>query len=104
MQNIFRHSPARALSPDERSIAAEWLAAAGDIASVYISHRRTDDPAIYRCVVIVTNPAEGPSHLIHAPTDRNGWIMFVLGKAAKVLTSRTLRAALKLDPASPCAI
>ena len=67
---------------------------AGDIASAYVSDRRTDDPAIYRCVVIVTNPAEGPSHLIHAPTDRDVWIVYLLGKTSKVLTFPTLQAAL----------
>ena len=94
MPNIFRHSPARPLTPSERAVVAEWLGAAGDIASAYVSDRRTDDPAIYRCVVIVTDPAEGPSHLIHAPTDQNIWIVFLLGKMSKVLTFPTLRAAL----------
>ena len=94
MHDIFRHSPARPLTPAEHSTVEEWLAAAGDIASAYVSNRRTDDPAVYRCVVIVTNPAEGPSHLIHAPIDQNVWIAFALGKKSEVLTFPTLLAAL----------
>ncbi len=94
MHNILRHSPARPLTPAEHSIVAEWLAAAGDIASAYVSNRHTDDLAVYRCVVVVTNPADGPSHLIHAPIDRKVWIVFVFGKRSKVLTFPTLSAAL----------
>ncbi len=73
---------------------AAWLAAAGDIASAYVSDRRTDDPAISRCIVIVTNQAQGPSHLIHAPITENVWIVYTLGKESDVQTFSSLTAAL----------
>jgi hypothetical protein len=94
MRDVFRHSPARALTPEERAIVAEWLAAAGDIASAYVSDRRTDDPALYRCVVIITKPDDGPSHLVHAPSNQNVWIVYLLGQESDVQTFSTLPTAL----------
>jgi hypothetical protein len=94
MRDVFRHSPARALSPAEHALVAEWLAGAGDIASAYVANRAADDPAIYRCVVIVTKTEDGPSHLIHAPVGQDGWVGFTLGKPSKVETFPTLQAAL----------
>ena len=91
---MFRHSPARALTPAEHATVAEWLAAAGDISSAYVSDRRTDDPAMYRCVVIVTKPDDGPSHLIHAPDNENLWVVFAVGKGSKARTFPALRTAL----------
>ena len=46
MRDVFRHSPARPLTPAEHAIVTEWLAAAGDIASAYVSDRRSDDPVL----------------------------------------------------------
>jgi hypothetical protein len=91
---VLRHHPARALTAAEHAIVAEWLAAAGDIASAYVSDRRSDDLAMYRCVVIVTNPQHGPSHLIHRPVNEDVWVVFAAGKGSKVQTFPTLRAAL----------
>ena len=47
-KNSIRHFPARLLTPDEHALLAEWLSAAGDIASAYVSNRRGDDPAYDR--------------------------------------------------------
>jgi len=94
MRDVFRHSPARALSPTEHALVAEWLARAGDIALAYVANRAADDPAIYRCVVIVTKTEDGPSHLIHAPVDDDVWVAFKLGSPSKALTFPTLRSAL----------
>jgi hypothetical protein len=70
------------------------LAAAGDIASAYVSDRRTDDPAMYRCVIVITNSDEGPSHLVHAPIDEAVWVVFRVGKGSRVEKYQTLRSAL----------
>ena len=94
MKGAIRHFPARLLTPDERALAAEWIASAGDIAEAYVSSRRGDDPTFYRRIVVVTKPEEGPSHLIHAPCGRNNWIVFSLGRQTKVQRFSTLRAAL----------
>ena len=84
MKGATRHFPARLLTPDERALTAEWIASAGDIADAYVSSRRGDDPTFYRRIVVVTEPGEGPSHLIHAPCGRNNWIVFSLGRRTKV--------------------
>jgi hypothetical protein len=75
-------------------VVVDWLAAAGDIASAYVSDRHSDDPAMYRCVVVVMQPGDGPSHLVHAPSDQGIWIVFTLGKGSNVQHFSTLPAAL----------
>jgi hypothetical protein len=94
MRDVVRHSLARALTPGEHTVVAEWLAAAGDVASAYVSDRSTDDPALYRCVVVVTKPDDGPSHLVHAPSGQDVWIVFSLGQNTKVESFQTLHVAL----------
>jgi hypothetical protein len=54
--------PARRLSPDEHALVVEWLAAAGDVISAFVSNRRSDDPALHHRIVITTGPDDGPSH------------------------------------------
>jgi hypothetical protein len=94
MREAIRHFPARPLTPDERALVAEWLAAAGDIVSAYVSNRRTDDPAHQHRIVIATKPDQGPSHFVHAPSGRNLWIVFSLGQRTRVRRFPTLRSAL----------
>jgi hypothetical protein len=94
MKDVVRHLPARLLAPDERTLVAEWLAGAGDIAEAYVSNRRGDDPALYNRIVIVVKPDDRPAHLIHAPSGRNIWIVISLGRRTKIQRFRTLRAAL----------
>ena len=94
MRNAISYFPARPLMPDERALVAEWLASVGDIAATYVSSRRGDDPAHYRRIVIVTKPDEGPSHLVHAPSGRDIWIVFSVGTRTRIRRFPTLRAAL----------
>jgi hypothetical protein len=94
MRNAISYFPARPLVPDERALVAEWLASVGDIAATYVSSRRGDDPAHYRRIVIVTKPDEGPSHLVHAPSGSDIWIVFSVGKRTRIRRFPTLRAAL----------
>ena len=94
MRDPIRHFPARLLTPDEHALLAVWLAAAGDIATAYVSNRRDDGPAFYRRIVVVTNPSDGPSHLVHPPSGRQKWIVFSLGPKSQIQGYRTLGAAL----------
>ena len=55
---------------------AEWLAAAGDIATTYVSNRRGDDPVLHHRVAIIANADAGPSHL--SCTVRSGHLNRVL--------------------------
>jgi len=94
MRDSICHFPARPLSPDEHALVAEWLSAAGDIVTAYVSSRSHDDPAHYRRIVIVSKPDAGPSHLVHAPSGRDIWIVFGLGKRTRIRRFATLRQAL----------
>jgi hypothetical protein len=86
--------PARQISPDERKLVREWFALAGDIAAAYTSDRRSDDPALYRHIVVVDNPHGRPTFLIHQPAGLTMWIKTVVRRKTQVETFETLRAAL----------
>ena len=79
MTNPFDESPQafppRPLRPDERALVAEWLASAGDVASAFISERSTDDPGVYRRIVITLEGDGEPSYLIDTPTGTDYWIV-----------------------------
>jgi hypothetical protein len=94
MQDAIGHFPARLLTPEEHALVAEWLALAGDVAEAYVSNRRGDDPGYYRRIVIVTNSEDGPSHLVHAPTASQTWVVFSRGPQQTIEVFPTLRAAL----------
>ena len=94
MRDKLRTYPARRLTPDEHALVAEWLAAAGDIASAYVANRRNDDPDYYQRVVITSVPGEDPSHVVHAAPGRDIWMVFTAGRRTRVQRFPTLRAAL----------
>jgi hypothetical protein len=94
MRDLVVKYPARPPSPVERALVVEWLAAAGDIALAYVSTRNHDDPALKDRIVVITDTAKGPSHLIHAPLGRDIWMVFTTGRRTKVQRFKTLRAAL----------
>lgn len=75
MVDVLQTLPPRPLRLDEQALVAEWLAAAGDIARAYVSQRRSDDPAIYRRIVIVEDANSGPTYLIHTPSGMDIWIL-----------------------------
>jgi hypothetical protein len=86
--------PPRLLRPDERALVAEWLAAAGDVSSAYVSQRQSDHPAIYRRVVITESNDSGPSYLIDSPTDTDYWIVIRVRPEPEAHRFPTLRDAL----------
>jgi hypothetical protein len=94
MRTAIRHLPARLLKPEERTLVAEWFAAAGDIAFAYVSSRLGDDPALLHRIVVVTKEQDGPSHIVYAPSGRDLWIVFSAGRRTRVRRFRSLRAAL----------
>src|SRR3954451_23302797 len=96
MRDVVRHLPARLLTPDERALVAEWIAAAGDIASAYVSSRRSDDPAIYHRIAITASTDGEPSHYVQALAGRDIFMVTTPGpgRRTKVIRFPTLRAAL----------
>jgi hypothetical protein len=94
MQALLLRYPPRELSPLERQLADEWRALAGDISSAYVSGRKTDDPALYRRIVITDGSDGEPTHLIHCPERLRLWIKMTLGPYQRVEMFDTLQAAL----------
>lgn len=94
MRDAIRHRPARLMTPDERALVSEWLATAGDVASVYISGRRSDDPAFYGRIVIAVCADGEPSHVAFAASGRDIWVVLASGRRMRIRRFRTLRAAL----------
>jgi hypothetical protein len=94
MRDVIGSLPARPPTAAERALLEEWLATAGDIPLAYVSTRQGDDPALRNRIVIVTDPGQGPSHLVHAPVSRNIWMVLSRGRRTGVRRFPTLRAAL----------
>jgi hypothetical protein len=94
MRDVVGKFPARRLTPYEHALVVEWLAASGDVTSAFVSNRRSDDAALLHRVIIATGPGDGPSHIVHAPSGRNIWIVFASGPRTRVRRFQTLRAAL----------
>jgi hypothetical protein len=90
---LLRHPP-RMLTPGEHGLVAEWLSLTGDVAMAYVSERRSDDPAMYRRIVIAAGPSDHPTHLIHCPNGRQLWVKMTLGPQPSVAMFDTLRMAL----------
>jgi hypothetical protein len=94
MHNAIGHFPARPLTPNERSLLADWLATAGDVASAYIVQRRNDDPTLLYRIVITASTDDVPSHVVHAASGRDVWIVSRPGPRTRRRRYRTLQAAL----------
>ena len=92
--DVLRTLPPRLLRADERKLLADWLSAAGDIASAYFCERLSDDPAMYRRIVIFEDANLGPSYLIHTPTSVDTWITLSVRHAPEVRFFDSLRDAL----------
>jgi hypothetical protein len=86
--------PARALDRDESALVDEWLALAGDISIAYVSQRRSDDPRLYRRIVIIAGPTDRPSHIVHAPSGASAWLVTTLGPPVHLELFDSLRDAL----------
>lgn len=65
-----------------------------DVAAAYVSERRSDDPALYRRIVISIGPDTRPSHLVHAPVGISCWLVTAVGQDLEVQKYNSLRAAL----------
>lgn len=92
--DILETLPARPLRPDERELLAEWLAAAGDVASAYVSDRRTDDPALYHRIVVTVEGNGVPTYLIHTSAGARLWIVMRIGSVPEIGRFPSLQSAL----------
>ena len=90
----MRTFPPRPLNPDERGLVSAWLSGTCNVASAYVSERRSDDPAVYHRIVVTIGPDSGPSYLVHAPTGLSCWLVSSVGRGSEVQRFDSLRAAL----------
>jgi hypothetical protein len=93
-QAVMLTFPPRELSPLERKLVHEWLALAGDISEAHVSTRRSDDPALYRRIVVTDAPDGRPTHLIHHPDGLDLWVKMTVGPYAHFEMFPTLAGAL----------
>jgi hypothetical protein len=77
--DIVLKYPPREIDPRERELIDQWLSLTGDVSVAHVSARRSDDPALYRRIVIATGPGTQPTHLIHAPNGLRLWIKLTIG-------------------------
>jgi hypothetical protein len=92
--DVLHTFPPRPPNPDERALVNEWLAATCNIASAYVSERRTDDPAMYRRIAVTVGPQCTPSYLIHAPAGTSCWLVSSIGHGSEVKCYDSLKSAL----------
>ena len=86
--------PPRALAPRERDLVAQWLSLAPDIPSAYVSTRRSDDPVMYRRIIIAAHPDALLTHTIHAPSGMRQWVKLTIGGTSEVEMFESLACAL----------
>lgn len=92
--DILGTLPPRPLRPGERELVTEWLAAAGDVASAYVSDRRSDDPALRGKIVICVKGNGGLTHLVHTPTNADCWLVMRVCPMPEIDRFGSLREAL----------
>jgi len=92
--DVLHTLPARPLRPEEREVVAEWLAAAEGVTSAYIAERGSDDPAMYRRIVISLKADGWPTHLIHTRSGMDRWVLLHINPEPKVRTFGSLPDAL----------
>jgi hypothetical protein len=91
---VMRTFPPCELSPLERELMRDWLGLALDIPNAYVSTRRSDDPALFRRIVVSETPDGRPTHLIHHADGFDSWLKMTIGPSPLIEMFGTLRAAL----------
>jgi hypothetical protein len=91
---ILLSFPPRPLGPTERALLNEWLSRAGDIPLAYVSERQSDDPRLYRRIVIMTDPGKQLMYTVHAPSTGTAWLVSSPDQPSRTELYDTLRDAL----------
>lgn len=83
----------------------DWLAAAGDVSSAYVSRRRTDDPFMRRKIVVTEGPDDEPTYLIDTPAGSDLWIVVRCRPVPDAHEFRSLKEALNfIRPVLPASV
>jgi hypothetical protein len=89
------------MTDDERLLLRDWIEAAPAY-TAFISERRTDEPAIYRRIVISLRATREHLYLVHAATEPACWVMLCIATGEYAGRFPTLRAV--LDYIEPVAL
>jgi hypothetical protein len=71
------------------------LVEAVDGFTAFVSERRSDDPAIYRRIVVIRRRTKQHAYTIHAPQGMDVWIVASATEGEDIGNFRTLRAGLE---------
>lgn len=93
MSNALETFPPRPLSQNEREIVRAWANEADDV-SAFVSERRSDDPTVYRRIVISRASTGQRLYLIRPPQGNDSWLVLSAVEGEDVARCPTLRAAL----------
>lgn len=93
VENVHRMFPPRPLTDGERAILLGWTLATKDF-STFVSERRSDDPAVYRRIIVSRRVNNRRLYMIHAHQNSDYWIMVSAADGEDVGHFPTLRAAL----------
>jgi hypothetical protein len=86
--------PPRALTDWERETLHGWAETA-DGFTAFVAERRSDNPAIYRRIVIARRRTKQHVYTIHAPQGMDVWVMVSTTEGEDIGTFPTLGAALE---------
>ena len=93
LKNVLLTFPPRPITDGERQILLDWIGTTDDL-SAFVSERRSDDPAIYRRIVIIRRATKRHLYLIHSPKDSDCWVVVSATEREDVGHFPTLRMAL----------
>lgn len=91
--NVLMTFPPRPLTDGEREILRVWATEADDVFA-FVSERRSDDPAIYRRIVISRTSTGQRLYHIRPPQGHDSWLVVSAVEGEDVARCPTLRAAL----------
>jgi hypothetical protein len=91
--------PPRPLTDWEQETLRGWVEAI-DGFTAFVAERRSDDPAIYRRIVITRRRTRQHAYTIHAPQGMDVWIVVSATESEDIGSFPTLRAALEF--VQPC--
>jgi hypothetical protein len=93
IENVLEEHPPRLVTADERQLVRDWADATG-VLSAFVSERRTDDPGIYRRIVVFRRVTKRHLYLVHCPHGSSCWIVLSAVERENLGYFPTLRAAL----------
>jgi hypothetical protein len=85
--------PPRSITDGERQVLLDWIDANAELAA-FVSERRSDDPTVYRRIVVLRRSTRQRLYLVHCPEGSNWWMVTAASERENVGFFPTLRAAL----------